>query len=355
MPKRLKRSPTLAVYWEKEKLVCEDFYGQLRREISPGVIKLLNAFNSFMRIEDVLENENLPFDMDEAKALIERYHKLGILIEEGSGDAARKEAANSWHWGAPARFYHFGTRDAMMPLEKAARKTYAESLFKEPQPPIYKTYPRTPRIPFPPVQIPERSLREVLGKRRSVREFSDKPLSLRQFAILLYAVWGEQGKIEAPPFGELLKKTSPSGGARHPIEVYPIVSNIEGVNPGVYHYNVKDHSLELLHQGPERSEILSISSKQEWASQAPVCFLMSAVFGRTMWKYRHAKGLQTIYLDCGHLSMSLYLVATALDLGVCFTDAISHSRADKLIGLDGIQEAVISLSAVGFPKGASPA
>ena len=194
MPKRLKCSPTLAVYWEKEKLVCEDFYGQLRREISPGVIKLLNAFNSFMTPEDVLDSENLPFDMDEAKALIERYRKLGILMEEGSEDTARKEAANSWHWGAPARFYHFGTRDAMMPLEKAAKETYAKNLFKEPQPPIYKTYPETPQIPLPSVQIPERSLREVLGKRRSVREFLDKPLSLHQLAILLYAVWGTPQK-----------------------------------------------------------------------------------------------------------------------------------------------------------------
>lgn len=62
----------------------------------------------------------------------------------------------------------------------------------------------------------------------------------------MYLACGEHGKINAEPWGELLVKTYYSAGNRHPIEVYPVVAAVKGVEPGLYHYNVKDHSLELL-------------------------------------------------------------------------------------------------------------
>ncbi len=86
-----------------------------------------------------------------------------------------------------------------------------------------------------------------------------------------------------------IKRTSPSGGGLHPVTAYAVVSNVDGLHPGIYHYNAGDHSLAPLEQlSPEQARALATTATcgQRHFSEAHVCFFLVARFDRSHWKYR---------------------------------------------------------------------
>jgi len=129
----------------------------------------------------------------------------------------------------------------------------------------------------------------------------------------------------------ILKKTSPSGGSQHPVEVYPLVRAVEGVQPGLCHYAVEEHELELLESltGDEVTALnMEFTAGQAHFSSAQVLFLMTARFGRNFWKYAaHAKAYRVLYPDAAHLSQTLYLVCAELGLGAFVSAAITRTTS----------------------------
>ena len=170
-----------------------------------------------------------------------------------------------------------------------------------------------------PLPSPDRdgALYELLGGRRTTRGFdSGRPLSTAELSTVLGWVWGCRGTAALGDDVVVLKKTSPSGGSLHPIEVYPLVRAVEGVEPGLYHYSVERHGLTMVERldaaGAEALADVFLGGQWYFAS-APVLFVMAARFDRSFWKYRdHDKAYGAILIDAGHLSQTLYLVAEEL-------------------------------------------
>jgi SagB-type dehydrogenase family enzyme len=52
-------------------------------------------------------------------------------------------------------------------------------------------------------------------------------------------------------------------------------------------------------------------------------------------------------MDAGHLGQSLYLAATALNLGCCTVGAFFDEEMDQLMGIDGKEEITVYLGVVG--------
>ena len=71
-------------------------------------------------------------------------------------------------------------------------------------------------------------------------------MSLDDLDTVLRYVFGVHGYASRVDGVVCIKRTSPSGGGLHPITAYPIIANVEGIAPGVYHYNAGDHSLALV-------------------------------------------------------------------------------------------------------------
>jgi SagB-type dehydrogenase family enzyme len=86
--------------------------------------------------------------------------------------------------------------------------------------------------------------------------------------------------------GRFAVKTSPSGGALHPIEAHVVARDVEGISPGIYHYDAMRHRLELLRRGMTRDRMSDYVIGQRWFSEAGAFVLMTAVFTPTQWKYR---------------------------------------------------------------------
>jgi SagB-type dehydrogenase family enzyme len=150
-----------------------------------------------------------------------------------------------------------------------------------------------------------------------------------------------------------IRKTSPSGGDLHPTEVYVLAQAVDGLDCGVYHYNVEHHRLDLVRDlpGNEVSDlIVKLLAGQYWFSDAHALFVMTSRFGRNYWKYRHHPlAYRVLHLDVGHLSQSLYLVSTLLGLGVFLPAAINHLNVEEMLNVDADQEAAIAIAGCGPP------
>jgi SagB-type dehydrogenase family enzyme len=182
---------------------------------------------------------------------------------------------------------------------------------------------------------------KTIKGRRSHRAYATKPMKRSELSQLL---WASQG-VTAKERG-LLLRTTPSAGALYPVETYVICHAVEGVEPGLYHYVVEKHRLELVDGRDLRTAICKAALDQESARDAAAVFVWSALFDRCKFKYGQ-RAYRYVYLDAGHAAQNLALATEALGLKCCPIAAYYDEEMDELLGLDGNKESVVYLTAVG--------
>jgi SagB-type dehydrogenase family enzyme len=138
----------------------------------------------------------------------------------------------------------------------------------------------------------------------------------------------------------------PSAGALYPAEIYLGVRAVRGLEAGIYHYEVPENSLALLSRGNPADPLHKVCCGQEYARQAAVVVLISAVIERTKRKYGD-RGYRYVLLDIGHLGQNLYLACTALGLAIVTTCGFFDDEAADLLGIDGCDEAVFYVAFIG--------
>jgi SagB-type dehydrogenase family enzyme len=338
------------IYFQDGKLVLENYITRQTFHGSPDTVLLLNYFSKWRTAAQASN----ALGQYSRRSITDSIHDLlhrGLLITEDSDeDRLEEKFSKKWLWPIPARYYHFATKlDQPFSTPDEIRRFYERHLKGRAQPSIYKEYPGSPKIRLLSGSGPEAPLFETMCQRRTTREFSGEPISLSQLSRITYYTWGRLSTYRTKEFGRLLHKASPSAGARHPIEAYAVVNKVKGVAPGIYHYSVKDHSLELLKAGDLRDMCVKFAAGQEWTRNASVLFLMTTAVSRTAWKYRIPRVYRAFLLDAGHLSQSFLLVSTALGLGAFCIGIISDLTIEKELGIDGVNEAVLFAVGVGRP------
>jgi len=168
-----------------------------------------------------------------------------------------------------------------------------------PAPPAVKRYRRKERVQLPSIDHQD-DFSQVLLSRRTWRRFSQRELSTADLSTLLGLTWGVQGWFKMPaPQSPLAKKTSPSGGARHAIEVYVLARRVRDLRPGIYHYEAGHHVLELLRPGADRRQIARYLPAQWWFESAAALMIMTAVFPRVQWKYEMSRAYRMVLIEAG--------------------------------------------------------
>jgi SagB-type dehydrogenase family enzyme len=211
------------------------------------------------------------------------------------------------------------------------------------KPPTYKIYedPLT-RVKLPELEFPDDiNFWRVIIHRRSSRSFNENPISKKQLGLLLFGISGLTRKASRMEF-----RTVPSAGGLYPIEIYPAINNVSKLDRGIYHYNIRDHELELLKEGDFREEVANGCLNQTMAYRSAVNFIWTALIPRSKWKYLQ-RCYRYIYLDCGHIAQNFYLVAEALKLGACTIGAIYDQELNNLLEIDGEKETVIYVGVIG--------
>ena len=212
------------------------------------------------------------------------------------------------------------------------------------KPSTYKDYPGARRVALVPVdRCGDMSLHEALLRRKSQRNFLDTPISLEALSCV---IWSSSG-IQRNEMG-LAFRTAPSAGALYPIETYVAANRVTGVEPGIYHYNVRHHLLEAMTTGDFRQDLTQAALGQEMCASAAAVFIFTAVFGRSVWKYRQ-RAYRYVYLDAGHMAQNLALASVSLGLGCCHIGSMFDGEVNGILGLDGVRESVVYMSVVGQP------
>lgn len=209
----------------------------------------------------------------------------------------------------------------------------------ESKPPTINSFVKLP----PPQLAGSLPLEEALAKRRSIREYTDQPLTLGQLSQLL---WAGQGVTE-PRYGF---RTAPSAGGTYPLEIYIVIAQdgLVGLASGVYHYNPRDHALALMFTGDFRKKLSVAAVDQKWVAEARIDIVISAVFERTTATYGD-RGVRYVYMEAGHAGQNINLQATALGLGTVVIGAFGDEEVQRVLRSPSNHKPLYILP-VGYPR-----
>ena len=248
-------------------------------------------------------------------------------------------------WNPEAGFFHMVTKDVrFLPSDESSRPAAVSDTI----PAAVKTYSGVPQIDLPGPDCPAEFSRIVRG-RRTWRRFSQRPVTKQELATILGFSAGIQRWMRLNANVEVPLKTSPSGGARHPIECYLVVRDVAGVSPGVYHYSAKRHALSKLRSGASAKQIRSYLPHSGYFAGASALALFTAVFERQLWRYPYSRAYRASLIEAGHVCQMFCLTSTALGLAPFSVMALADSLIERDLGIDGITETVLYAAGVGRP------
>jgi SagB-type dehydrogenase family enzyme len=194
-------------------------------------------------------------------------------------------------------------------------------------------------VTLPPVgPAPAMSVAQALEDRRSLREYADRALTSEELAWVVRAATG----ITSPQG----LRTAPSAGALYPLETYVAVSRVDGIDPGLYHVDVRAQALEPVRSGSVAGDLMVAGLGQGFLRSAPVVIVLTGLFQRSRWKYRE-RHYRYVCWEGGHVAQNVYLAAEAAGLGACMVGAFLDGMVNDLVRVDGRGEAALGLIALG--------
>jgi SagB-type dehydrogenase family enzyme len=186
--------------------------------------------------------------------------------------------------------------------------------------------PLEPRLP----------LAQALRARRSERTFAADGIGAAELATVLHAAYGVTGAADEQPL-----RTVPSGGALYPLELYVLVTRVEDIEPGLYHFDPLRHALEAQRLGTTPLEALVAASVYpEIMAGCAATVLVTGMFWRSRFKYG-LRGFRFTLLEAGHVAQNVLLMCRALGLAATPLGGFYDRAVDELLGADGVNESVL--------------
>ncbi|MFH1539830.1 MAG: SagB/ThcOx family dehydrogenase [bacterium] len=188
---------------------------------------------------------------------------------------------------------------------------------------------------------------DAIHRRRSARGYAPEPLGLKELSQLLWAMNGLTKVTSHFQF-----RSSPSAGALYPVETYLVANNVEGIDRGIFHHDIRNFKLEMLRRGDFSAQVAEAGLGQNFLAKAAVVFVWTAVVARARVKYQD-RAYRYLYMDAGHIGQNLYLAAAGMGLGCCAVGAFFDDEVEALVGADGKMEIALYMGAVGKLKNRS--
>jgi SagB-type dehydrogenase family enzyme len=220
--------------------------------------------------------------------------------------------------------------------------------------PDFKDYPGAAPLALPRAWSgPQRALADAVASGAAAEGFSGAPIALVQLARLLHCangVTGAYGEGEAA----IALRAAPSAGALYAGELYVAAERVEGLAPGLYYYAVAPHALLRLREGAFEAAIARALERPRALAGAAACVLLTNVFARYTWRYAN-RGYRYALIDSGHIGENLRLAALSAGLGEALALRFHDDALAELLGIDGREEAVCALHALGVVQAGASA
>jgi SagB-type dehydrogenase family enzyme len=260
------------------------------------------------------------------------------------GEAPLDDAAEHYH-EASKLYPSFGarqTRGALLDARVDLRHSTGRAA---------KRYRAQRRVFLPPPRLPSLPLGEAIVARRTRRGFAPDPINLAALSALLHAGYGVTHQLDpaAPPGTPPLLRAVPSGGALYPLELFVFAYAVEGLEPGLYHFDPPGRRLDCLRSAPARvlrDEVAHAAVYPELATGGAILIAVGAMFWRTRVKYG-LRGYRFALLEAGHVVQNVLLTATGAALEAVPLGGFFDRRMDELLDLDGVNESILYAAAVG--------
>lgn len=211
----------------------------------------------------------------------------------------------------------------------------------------YKTYCEAEKLRLPAPQPIEASVSQALTHRRSCRGFDGRPVSLQELSQMLSAVRATRKGNTTLENLELWFRPYPSGGGLYPSEIYVVARNVEGVEPGLFHYDARRHELSRIGGVLRFSDLRTALGDEDGLTlNAGVVFLVSTLPERTVVKYGY-RGYRFAMMEAGMIPLMINLAASGMGLDALHWGGFLDDRTNALLGLDGLTENVASCLIVG--------
>ncbi len=201
------------------------------------------------------------------------------------------------------------------------------------------------------------SVEKALLTRRSIRKYTEDPLSISEISQILWAAQGLTMKIENPPsswrewkwMGGL--RTAPSAGGLYPLELYLVAGNVGDLPEGVYRYHPLDHKIVRVLEGDKRTQLSKAAFTQGQIETAPAVVVISAIYERTAVKYGE-RARRYVHIEVGSAIQNIYLQAVSLGIGTVFIGAFSDSSVKEVMALPEEENplGIMPLGRIGGPE-----
>jgi len=191
---------------------------------------------------------------------------------------------------------------------------------------------------------------EIIKRRRSIREFSGKSISLEKLSKILFLGDAVVTRWNTSDAATWSLRTSPSPGGLYPLDIYCISLRVSNLEKGLYFYNPSDHQLETICKADMTGPLIDAVSELENAlRRSCVCIILGAIMPRVKFKYGE-RGYRFALLEAGHIAQNLLLTAEAEELGAFPVGGFEDDKINRLIHFDGLNDIALYLIVIGSLK-----
>ncbi len=222
-----------------------------------------------------------------------------------------------------------------------ASKHTREAVSREPapdlanQPAVYRIFQTAPKVPLP-TNLMDCSAGTLELSNMGLEALPDSyvrpPQNLKTLASWLFYAAGITKEFIVDSH-RVQRRSAPSSGAMYPCEIYVAAFGIEGLEPGLYHFSVKEFALRKLREGPETLWQLKRGRPDlELLKTVPAALLVSTNFWRSAWMFNR-RAYREAVLDAGHQTENLCIAARGLGIQTMVRLWMNDSTMRELIGI----------------------
>jgi SagB-type dehydrogenase family enzyme len=134
------------------------------------------------------------------------------------------------------------------------------------------------------------------------------------------------------------------------MDIYAVVGAgcVEGLDPGIYHYEPKNQSISLGRGEDVRRDVAGASLWQTWMAQAPLNLVITAEYSRITGKYGQ-RGIRYAIIEAGHIGQNIFLQAQAMGLAAGIVGAFDDEKLVQVMGITKTHEPLLVLP-VGYKR-----